>query len=441
MKKRIFCFMLGLTLAFSSVSVMADQESDLQAQKEQNSNALDSTNSALNDAESAQSSLQQEVSDLDSQLVSLMSSIDVVNADIQSTQSQIDQKTSDLSDAEATRDQQYADMETRIQYMYENGGGMTWFSYILQAQDISDLLNRVEYSSQMNQYDRSQLSEYEQNIQSISDMKDALEVNKSELVEEQNSLQDQQDALNTALEEKKAQSADYDTDIASLREQADALNAKIAEQNEQLKQIQAEKQAAAEAAAKAAAEAAASQAAAQAAADSEAAQTAAKEAADAAASKASAEAASQAAASQEASQAAASETQASASEGSSSASSSSGSNIGQQIADYACQFVGNPYVVAGESLTEGADCAGFVKAVYAHFGVYFIRNLDIIGQLGHSVPLSEAKPGDILMYSGHTAIYIGNDSLVNASSPALGIMIRSPVTYRTLIDVRRVFDY
>ena len=430
--------MLGLSLAFSSVSVMADQESDLQTQKEQNSNALDSTNSALNDAESAQSSLQQEVSDLDSQLVSLMSSIDVVNADIQSTQSQIDQKTADLSDAEATRDQQYADMETRIQYMYENGGGMTWFSYILQAQDISDLLNRVEYSSQMNQYDRSQLSEYEQNIQTISDMKDALEVNKSELVEEQNSLQDQQDALNTALEEKKAQSADYDADIASLREQADALNAKIAEQNEQLKQIQAEKQAAAEAAAKAAAEAAAAQAAA----DSEAAQAAAKKAADAAASKASAEAASQAAASQEASQAAASGTQASASEGSSSAaSSSSGSNIGQQIADYACQFVGNPYVVAGESLTEGADCAGFVKAVYAHFGVYFIRNLDIIGQLGHSVPLSEAKPGDILMYSGHTAIYIGNDSLVNASSPALGIMIRSPVTYRTLIDVRRVFDY
>jgi peptidoglycan hydrolase CwlO-like protein len=450
MKKRILCLILGITLAFSSVvTVMGDQESDLENQKQQNSDALNSTSSALNDAESARESILKELSSLDSQLVSLMSDIDVISSDIASAQQQIDQTTSDLSDAEAKRDEQYSDMETRIRYMYENSGGMTWFSYILQAKDISDLLNRVEYSSRINEYDRQQLTEYEQNIQTISDMKDSLEQNKAELIEEQENLQDQQTSLNAALDEKKAQSADYEADIASLRGKADALNTEIAAQNEQLRQIQAEKQAAAEAAAKAAAESAAAQKAAETAA-------AAKSAAESAAAEKSAAQAAEAAAAKEAAAketAAAAESAAASSKASAAAdtpaasadtpavSSSGNTNIGQQIADFACQFVGNPYVVAGESLTEGADCAGFVKAVYAHFGVYFERNLDLIGQLGRSVSLDEAKPGDILMYSGHTAIYIGNNQLVNASSPELGIMIRGPVTYRTLIDIRRVFDY
>ena len=115
-------------------------------------------------------------------------------------------------------------------------------------------------------------------------------------------------------------------------------------------------------------------------------------------------------------------------------------NIGQKVVDYACQFIGNPYVLGGESLTNGCDCAGFAKEVYAHFGVYFPRNGIIIETLGVPVPsLAEALPGDIIMYHGHTAIYMGNNKIINASCPELGICTREPATYRSIYCIRRVF--
>ena len=115
-------------------------------------------------------------------------------------------------------------------------------------------------------------------------------------------------------------------------------------------------------------------------------------------------------------------------------------NIGQRVVDYACQFLGNPYVLGGESLTNGCDCAGFAKEVYAHFGVYFPRIGPVIENLGVPVgSLAEARPGDIIMYYGHTAIYMGNDMVVNASSPEVGICTRSPATYRAIYRIRRIF--
>lgn len=112
-------------------------------------------------------------------------------------------------------------------------------------------------------------------------------------------------------------------------------------------------------------------------------------------------------------------------------------DLGQQLANYACQFVGNPYKYGGTSLTNGADCSGFTQSVYAAFGVAIPRT----GQrsAGYAVSsLSEAKPGDIICYSGHVAIYIGNGQIVHASTPASGICISS-ATYTTIIAIRRIF--
>lgn len=132
----------------------------------------------------------------------------------------------------------------------------------------------------------------------------------------------------------------------------------------------------------------------------------------------------------------------SSSSGSSSSNSSysapSGSN-GQAVANYACQFVGNPYVYGGSSLTNGADCSGFVMAVYAAFGVSLPHSSSALRSCGRGVSLDDIQPGDIVCYSGHVGIYVGNNTIVHASTPATGIKYTSPVTYRTVLAVRRIF--
>ena len=135
------------------------------------------------------------------------------------------------------------------------------------------------------------------------------------------------------------------------------------------------------------------------------------------------------------------------SESSSSSSSSSDSSAsysaptssnGQAVASYACQFVGNPYVYGGSSLTNGTDCSGFVMSVYSAFGIGLPHSSSALRGCGYEVSLSSAQPGDIVCYSGHVGIYIGNGTIVHASTPSSGITY-SNVTYRSTICVRRIF--
>ena len=117
--------------------------------------------------------------------------------------------------------------------------------------------------------------------------------------------------------------------------------------------------------------------------------------------------------------------------------------LGEEIALYAQQFVGNPYVYGGTSLTNGADCSGFVQSVYKHFGYYLNRTASTQMQNGRAIPYSSARPGDLIFYDGHVAMYIGNGQIVHASNsapyPRGGIKISS-ATYNTIIGVRRIVD-
>jgi cell wall-associated NlpC family hydrolase len=120
----------------------------------------------------------------------------------------------------------------------------------------------------------------------------------------------------------------------------------------------------------------------------------------------------------------------------------SNAELGQQIVDYAVQFVGNPYVYGGTSLTNGADCSGFVQSVYADFGISLPRTSGSQGKSGSAVAdIASAQPGDLVWYSGHIGIYMGNSQLVHASSskpyPEGGIKI-SDVNYRTILGIRRI---
>ena len=110
---------------------------------------------------------------------------------------------------------------------------------------------------------------------------------------------------------------------------------------------------------------------------------------------------------------------------------------GQAIVDYACQFIGNPYVWGGTSLTDGADCSGFVQSVFAHFGISLPRTTYEQIYSGVEVSYDQAMPGDLICYDGHIGINVGNGQIVNAQNPDQGIGI-SPATYTTILSVRRI---
>lgn len=111
---------------------------------------------------------------------------------------------------------------------------------------------------------------------------------------------------------------------------------------------------------------------------------------------------------------------------------------GQAVIDYACQFIGNPYVWGGTSLTDGADCSGFVQSVYAHFGISLPRTSYEQRSAGYEVSYSDAQPGDLILYDGHVGLYIGNGQIVNAMNEDQGIGICS-ATYTNIVAVRRIF--
>lgn len=113
---------------------------------------------------------------------------------------------------------------------------------------------------------------------------------------------------------------------------------------------------------------------------------------------------------------------------------------GQQVVDYALQFEGNPYKWGGTSLTNGTDCSGFTQSVYAHFGISLPRTTSEQAKVGRAVTYSEIKPGDIICYPGHVALYIGNDKVIHASTPTKGIII-SPTSYRKdATTIRRIVE-
>ncbi len=116
-----------------------------------------------------------------------------------------------------------------------------------------------------------------------------------------------------------------------------------------------------------------------------------------------------------------------------------GSEMGNAVAEYALQFVGNPYVYGGTSLTNGADCSGFVMSVYANFGVSLPHSSAADRKQGYAVDgLANAQPGDLICYSGHVALYIGDGQIVHASSSKTGIIV-SKADYKKILAIRRIF--
>ena len=325
---------------------------------------------------------------------------------------------------------------------------------------MSDFLNRVNYCNKVHDYDREQLQEYKDTKQKVSDLKTQLEEEHSELEVMQQNYKVQEKDLKKMVSSKKAVMTDFDSQLAQAKTLAAAYKKTIQEQNqvirdeEEKERIAAQKEAERRAEAERIAKKAAQEAARQAAQAAQAANNSASSNTSGSSQNNSASQNSNASQNNSASQNSSPSQNSMPSSGASSQApsnppSTGGSQTSQAVSPtgatgsdviaYATQFIGNPYVWGGTSLTNGADCSGFVMSVYAHFGYSLPHSAEMMAGCGRGVSYSEAQPGDLICYSGHVALYMGGGQIVGAQSTRSGITTQT-ATYRTIIAVRRIIN-
>lgn len=448
MKKKVLAMSLAVVLSCAQVMVVnADTIDEVQRQKEQTSSQLAGTEAQIDALESKKNQLTSEINELDAKLVKTIAYVNELKDSISEKEAEIEDTKTKLAAAEADRDQQYSDMKRRIQYLYENGGNGAWATVLLEDGNISSMLSSVKQTQELYDYDQNALEDYISVVQQVADLAEQLETEKADLVSMEAEQEEEQKNLENILSEKKATSADYDNQIASAEQKAAQYQSLIEQQNTKIKELVAEQQRQQEEAARQ-----------QAAAEEAARQTTTRSNSTAGSSSNSRSTSNEGSGSRGGSS---SSTPAqtttggggtstgktgggtsSKDQGSSQGSTSTGSATGSAIVSYACNFIGNPYVWGGESLTNGADCSGFIKSVYAHFGYSLPRTSGALRSAGRGVSYAEAQPGDIICYDGHVAIYMGGGQIVHASNsapyPQGGIKVSSNAAYRTILAVRRV---
>ncbi|MDE6387868.1 MAG: C40 family peptidase [Lachnospiraceae bacterium] len=424
MKKRyvqticvVISFILFLLVADP---VSATTISDLQKDIKNNQSQLDNVNQQISDAKGAQADISEEIEELDAEMVALLTDINLIEEAIKNKEADIEQTQIEYDAAVEEKDKQYESMKIRIQFMYEQGEA-SYLQILFSSKNMSDMLNKASYVEELYEYDRRLLDEYEATVQQVADLQDRLEEEKSELETSKTELEEEQAYVEEVLAQKQEEYENYSLMLAKAKQEAAAYTARIKQETAQIKKLEEEERRRREEEERKRREEEERRRA-----EQEALLAAQGDSGDSVdASDTNSE----------------SKTTGSNSEQSSSStpapSSSGGGGKGQQIADFACQYIGYPYVAGGTSLTNGADCSGFTMAVYQAFGISLPRSSYAQSGVGRAVSYSEAQPGDIIYYGGHVGIYIGNGQIVHASTERTGIKITS-ATYRSIVTVRRI---
>ena len=426
MNKRILWIAMSLVMIFTNVvNVSASPISDAKNKKKDAEKKLNAINEDIEDIEDQKEDLEQEAEEYEQQLVDLLVTIQIINHDIENKEDEIETAKAEYEVALAKQEKQQWAMNKRIKYMYEKGD-MNYMQILLESKKFSDAVNKSTYSEKLYAYDRYQLYLYEQTKEEVIEKQKALDEDMAELEEIKLDAVSQEEELQLLVDEYSENIENFEEQLSGAKEKATQYKEQIQKQSEQIKALEAEEQRKALEAAKKKAE-------------EEAKRKAEEEARRKAEEEASAKANEEGSNSEESSDNGDNndEGNSSGSESSDGGSSGGGSAKGQEIANFACQFVGNPYVPGGTSLTEGADCSGFTMAVYNNFGLSLPRSSYAQAGYGREVSYSEAQPGDIIYYGGHVGIYIGNGLIVHASTQATGIKI-SNALYRSIITVRRI---
>ena len=441
MKRRLLQTLITTAVVSSLIvtPVLATPQDDADSFEQRKSQAEAQAEAQVESLEQQKSQAEAQADSVNNELVNLLVEYDALQKDMETQEGRIVEAENDLKDAEAKEKQQYEDMKLRIKYMYEEGDS-SFFSTLVDAKSYADLVNKAEYIQKVHDYDRKMLNKYVETKNEVAELKDNLEEGQAEMQALSDEMVVQKGNLETTLTQMKSQIEDFDDQLVQAKEAA----------AEELRRIEEEQRAAEAAEAAAREQAEREQAAAeQQTPDNEGTEDAGQQD-DPGITQPS-----------DTSDDKAGDTQPSDDDKEDSKDDSSqddkqddddkqeedtgtkpgNSSLGQQIADMGCNYIGNKYVYGGNSLTNGIDCSGFVQQIHRKFGISTPRTSGALRSGGKSVSYADRMPGDVICYSGHVAIYIGNNKIVHASNsapyPKGGIKISSPANYRTVLAVRR----
>lgn len=403
----LFAMAIALLCPFGNPHANATSISELQQQIAEHQKELSKAKDKAEKLKDQQALIEEMIDDLNAEILNTMTcialkedeisekedEITVKEVEIQEKQADIDQTQAAYLAAKESEKKQQEDMVVRARKIYETGNH-SLLNLILQGSGIGSLFNRMDYAEQVYTYDRNKLSDIQTTKKLVHELWDKLEDEKAQLQEKKENFEAQKAELEQAKQElreqkaeldkvlavRKKESADYEAEIKKAQQEANVAKTLIQQEQKELKKLQDEQKKGKTAAANA---------------------TYAETSYTSIVDKA------------------------------------TGSEMGKKIAKYALQYVGNPYVLGGTSLTKGTDCSGFTYRVYSDFGYTISRTSTTQRKDGKEVNYSDAQPGDIICYSGHVALYIGGGKIVHASNKKDGIKV-SNATYRTILTVRRI---
>ncbi|MBQ8007299.1 MAG: C40 family peptidase [Lachnospiraceae bacterium] len=418
----------GGTFSVSAATLqeIRDEKQEAQNKKSEAESNLKNVNKDIESISEEQEAVEAELEELDAELVDLLLSVDLLESDIGNKELDIERTKEELEEAKARVAAQETAMARRIKFMYERGSS-TYLELFLESKSMAEAVNKSEYSEKLYKYDRLMLEKYRLARSEVEDKEAQLEEELHELEEIKEDLNTQKDELNALIAEKQETADNFAAQLSKAKSKASEYKNQISQQSANLKKLnQAEAEKIAEEAKKKAEEEA-------------------KRKAEEAAAKKKAQEESRNSEESESSDDSDDSDDSNSDSGSHSESRPSGSSVrasgsgtGADIANYALQFVGCPYVAGGTSLTNGCDCSGFTQGVYSHFGISIPRSSYAQSAGGDEVSFDQAQAGDIIYYGGHVGIYIGNNMIVHASTAATGIKISSAF-YRSIITIRRYY--
>ena len=385
------------------VYAKTQKQKDAEKKKSQAEQDLKDKKNEINGLKDQQQITADDIKNKSAKLDEILAAQKKLQTDITSKQAEIEQNQKDLAAAQEKQQEQYDAMKKRIQFMYENSAEDNIWTAIIESNGITDMLNRIEYVSDVYDSDRALMDSYQAAVEQVKEIGTKLDNDMNELTAMQDDYEKQQadaEAAIVALENQKEQ---YASQIAQAQQQAENYQNIITAQG---KIIQEQEAAAAAAAAQAAA-ARANSSSSSSSYDGGGAGKGGSIAGDYAAG------------------------------GGKNPGASTGVS-GSSVVSYAMQFVGNPYVWGGNSLTNGVDCSGFVHEVYAHFGISTPRYSQAFKSVGQAVSFDNIQPGDVVVYPGHVAIYAGGGVIVEAQSTKAGITANRSVQCHTILAIRRL---
>ncbi len=381
------------------VYAKTQKQKDAEKKKSQAEKDLKDKKNEINGLKDQQQTTADDIKNKSAKLDEILAAQKKLQKDITSKQAEIEQNQKDLAAAQEKQQEQYDAMKKRIQFMYENSAEDNIWTAIIESNGITDMLNRIEYVSDVYDSDRALMDSYQAAVEQVKEIGTKLDNDMNELTAMQDDYEKQQADVEAAIVALENQKEQYASQIAQAQQQADNYQNIITAQG---KIIQEQ-----EAAAAAAAAARANSSSSNSSYDGGGAGKGGSIASDYA------------------------------SGGGKNPSASTGVS-GSSVVSYAMQFVGNPYVWGGNSLTNGVDCSGFVHEVYAHFGISTPRYSQAFKSVGQAVSFDNIQPGDVVVYPGHVAIYAGGGVIVEAQSTKAGITANRSVQCHTILAIRRL---